>query len=1635
VALDPNCISNVNEFYSYHYLDALLDNDLKGLLARWDQAEKEENRTPPHKLLSRCSEDFFKAKARAAATATVDDRFTETHAINVKLAEALGYPYQANEYELIENDQALPVLASLAMDGNPYLWLVEAPFADEDHEPLKQRLVSSQLQKVLEARTEGYSFPMEAWEDLLSLIFRREQPPRWVMLLAGSLIFLVERHKWGQGKYLLFNVDELLGRKADCLKTTAAFLSADTLSPKDGTILHDSLDENSHKHAFAVSGDLKYGLRKAVELLANEYVWYQRNVAKQALFSEDDLARKLTVEALTYLYRLLFLFYAEARGDEVGVLPMKSDEYRLGYSLESLRDLEQVPLTTEAAQNGYFIDHSLRKLFKLVNDGFHPEQRELVFTEPHPAFWKPSKPVQKRFDFAGTEEEEATATAVAEPEEPPAPTPDEPRYLDHGFFITPLESPLFDVKRTPLLSSVKFRSKVLQDVIQLLSLSREGGRGNRRRERGRISYAELGINQLGAVYEGLLSYSGFFAQEPLYEVKPAGASPTDETQQSYFVPESEIAKYNDDEFVQEEVPGSERGATRRKKYEKGTFIYRLAGRDRQKSASYYTPECLTQCVVKYALKELLKDKSANDILKLTICEPAMGSGAFLNEAINQLADAYLERKQKETSQRISPGEYPVERQKVKAYLATHNCYGVDLNPIATELAKVSLWLNTIYPGSRCPWFGLRLAVGNSLIGARRQVFKSDDLKRKRSKDNQNWLGLVPEHVPLRLAWQDRPKNSVYHFLVPDEGMAAFDGDKVIKEIAKADVEEIKKWRKDFCKPFDQGEVAKLIELSDAVDALWKQVIQERRQAAQKTNQPIAVWGQEPPKDNPLSIPGQEKVAAELERYYTAYRRLKLAMDYWCALWFWPIPEATKLPSRDEFLFDMELILKGTIQTSQPDAMLGQLFPGEPVNPEHVQFVGRFGMVNVEDLLKKNQRLRITDQVAQRIRFHHWDLRFGDLFAERGGFDLIVGNPPWVKVEWNESGILSEIEPLLALRDMSATKIAARRPDLLTAEKPRNGYIDEFVEQQGGRSILNALQNYSLLQGVKANSYKCFILRAWDIGTNQGVGGLLHPEGVYDDPQGGDFRAALYRRLIGHYQFINELALFPEIAHIAKYSVNIYSCKEKQNPHFHHISNLFHPSTVDGSYAHDGAGVVPGIKTDDDKWDLRSHRHRLIEVSQDRLALFARLYDQIGTPPERARLPFVHSEEVVRVLEKFAAQSRKIGDLEGQCFFTQHWNETTAVEDGTIKRETRYPKDISEFILSGPHFYVATPFNKNPNEGCSSPGDYSEIDLTAIPLDYCPRTNYVPACPLTEYRTRMPKWNGRPITEFCRVVSRTMINPTIQRTLISAILPPGPSHIDACFSIAMESPTDVALMGWFLTSLPYDFWVKTTGKTHFRNELAVMLPWPNFTQAAGFAIPRILSLVCLSTAYSGLWQEVVASFHSLTVLPVKNDPRLPSIPRLQPKWDHQSAVRTHFARRQLIVELDSLAALALDLTEEELVTIYRVQFPVLRQYERENLYDQTGRLVPKGILDLANHYNIDIHQPLNLASFRGPAEVFGEIDAPALGLLGGIAWEDPRMEPRMKRVYPPPFTKCDREADMRQAYLAFQERIRSQDKAP
>nr|WP_319418090.1 DNA methyltransferase [Dermabacter jinjuensis] len=110
-----------------------------------------------------------------------------------------------------------------------------------------------------------------------------------------------------------------------------------------------------------------------------------------------------------------------------------------------------------------------------------------------------------------------------------------------------------------------------------------------------------------------------------------------------------------------------------------------------------------------------------------LCEPALGSGAFAIEAVRQLAEEYLQRRQAELGERIDPEEYPQELQKVKAYIALHNVYGVDLNPTAVELAEVSLWLDSMSSGLKAPWFGLRLRAGNSLIGARRATYAASNV--------------------------------------------------------------------------------------------------------------------------------------------------------------------------------------------------------------------------------------------------------------------------------------------------------------------------------------------------------------------------------------------------------------------------------------------------------------------------------------------------------------------------------------------------------------------------------------------------------------------------------------------------------------------------------------------------------------------------------------------------------------------------------------------------------------------------------------------------------------------------------------------------------------------------------------------
>ncbi|MFJ7364039.1 Eco57I restriction-modification methylase domain-containing protein [Peribacillus frigoritolerans] len=1489
MAIDLTGISNVNEFYSHHYLDSLLDGDLKGLFKKWNE---EEERSPYEKL-SGITHRYFKAKTEALNEKRPEERAEITQSFHIHFLTALGYTVeQTTKY--IEDGQSIPALVSEKRDENEYLWIIEQVFHEDDVSIFEQPLTFYK-------NRDDIKWFEGSIDNAIQSILRLDEPPRWVLLLAGQKVYLIDRNKWGQGKYLLFDLDELFGRKqADTLKATSALLSKDALSPQEGSILHDELDENSHKHAFSVSEDLKYGIRRAVELIGNEFIYYRSKIAKQKLYGEEELAGNLTKESLSYLYRLLFLFYAESRSEELNVVPMKSEEYRLGYSLETLRDLEQVPLTTDKSREGYFIHESLTTLFKIVNEGFGSED-------------------QLEVDYESGE------------------------YVDYGFEIDGLQSPLFDSNETPLLSSVKFRNFVLQEVIQLLSLSKEGSK-----QRGRISYAQLGINQLGAVYEGLLSYSGFFAQETLYEVKPTNVSSTDETGQSYFVPESEIEQYKENEFV---YILDEDGTKLRKKYERGSFIFRLAGRDREKSASYYTPEVLTKSLVKYSLKELLKDKNADEILELTICEPAMGSGAFLNEAINQLADAYLERKQKELRESIHPDNYSDEKQRVKAYLATNNIYGVDLNPTAVELAKISLWLNTIYEGSKTPWFSSRLAVGNSLIGARKEVYRKEDLI------NGKWQDRDLQSVNLN---QSRDHETIYHFLIPDKAMAAFENDKVVKSIAKDNIETIKSWRNEFTQKFDSKEVDSLKEISKRIDELWQRHYTNRINLLSNTRETVNVWGKkEGTSEKRYSIiEHKEKELNKVIKSPTSpYSALKMVMDYWCSLWFWPIHNSNLLPTRDEYILDLNVILDSA----------------EGFGPD------------LQTLEKNVDRLRIVKAVSERMKFVHWELEFTEVFFKQGGFDLIVGNPPWIKFTWEEKGVLSEKNPLINLRKLTAKNISNLRENIILNEKDKQDYLNEFSNITGQKSFLSS-KIYKELNGVQLNLYKSFIILGLWLGNTKATISYIHQEGVYDDPKGGNLRHLLYNRLKYHFQFINELKLFAEIDHHNKFGLSIFSNRVNDQISFKNISNLFHPKTIDESYVSNGKGIVPGIKDENFSWELKGHKNRIITVDKELLSIINLLYEDEKVSVSQTKLLNIHSEEINEVLKKLSKYSYTLKDLKEEIFDTEMFHETNDQEAGNIIRETFIPKDINELVISGPHFFVATPYKKNPNEGCKHNLDYSPIKLQVFDHDFLPRTNYRIS---GNGYTSIPIFNGKKVTSSYRQIIRKMLSPTGERTLIGALIPKGPSHTNGCISLNFNNDHEnLVLFSGISSSIVIDFYIKSTGRNNLYKEiysLPRVLPEHCLAQ---FIIHRTLRLNSLTSHYSELWQDLYNESFNNDSYSIK-DTRLSEWKYLSEKWDSNTPIKNDFERRIALIELDVLTALVLGLSFKELLTIYRVQFSVLQKYESQNYYDQSGMLVPKPIL---TYYEKNGNN---------------------------IVKNDPNLE-----GFIPPFDKCNREADMKQAYEYF-----------
>jgi hypothetical protein len=326
----------------------------------------------------------------------------------------------------------------------------------------------------------------------------------------------------------------------------------------------------------------------------------------------------------------------------------------------------------------------------------------------------------------------------------------------------------------------------------------------------------------------------------------------------------------------------------------------FAGSERKTSGSYYTPDSLVQCLLDSALdpvvEQAIKGKTGAEaemaILSLKICDPAVGSGHFLVGAAHRLA-RHLARVRAVAQGESEPS--PLLYQHALRDVIGRCLYGVDINPMAAELCRVSLWLEALEPGKPLSFLDHHIRVGNSL------------------------LGTTPELLAQG---------------IPDEAFTPIEGDdksftSALKKLNKVE-------RNQMSLPLaaedeiPYGDLADRVTYLDSLD------------------------------DNSISGVHEKEESYERLNASEEYRQAKLLADAWCAAFVWK-------KRKDAPQAVTEDILR-RLRKTPPGALA--------------------------------QTIAEINRLSRQYQFFHWHLAFPEVYA-KGGFDCVLGNPPWERLRMEE----------------------------------------------------------------------------------------------------------------------------------------------------------------------------------------------------------------------------------------------------------------------------------------------------------------------------------------------------------------------------------------------------------------------------------------------------------------------------------------------------------------------------------------------------------------------------------------------------------------------------------------------------------
>ncbi|HEX8393641.1 MAG TPA: N-6 DNA methylase [Longimicrobium sp.] len=471
----------------------------------------------------------------------------------------------------------------------------------------------------------------------------------------------------------------------------------------------------------------------------------------------------------------------------------------------------------------------------------------------------------------------------------------------------------------------------------------------------------------------------------------------------------------------------------------GTFMLRtVSGSERKTTGSYYTPESLIQALLDSALDPVL-DQAARSadpaaaILALRVCDPACGSGHFLISAAHRIAQRLAAAR--------SPDEEPsleVQRHALRDVIG-HCVYGVDLNPMAVELCKVSLWMEALEPGRPLSFLDHRIQAGNSLLGT----------------------------TPLLLRAG-----------IPDDAFTPIEGDnrKLCTEFKKQNKRERLSEQMGFFVELGGGASNELSEAMRTVDAL--------------------------PDDTFEDVQRKQTAYAELVRS-GGYGRFRRLADAWCAAFVWK--------KNGEF----------------PYAITEEVFRRIERNPDHLP-----GWMRDE-----------IGRLREQYQFFHWHLAFPDVFRvpERpdvkgndptgwdGGFDVVLGNPPWEHTELKEQEWFAARAPEIANAPGTRRK---RMIDALKVDNPALyvAFSEDKRAADGQSHVIRNAGRFPLCGRGRINTYAIFAELNRQISSGTGRVGCIVPSGIATDDTTKFFFQDIVdaSSLVSFYDFENAAPIFPGV---------------------------------------------------------------------------------------------------------------------------------------------------------------------------------------------------------------------------------------------------------------------------------------------------------------------------------------------------------------------------------------------------------------------------------------------------------------------------------------------------------------------------